>query len=63
LKSFAFAIATTLVFAAPAYAHEHWHHHDVVRGAPGPIAGAGLPILLAAGGFYAWKRWRKRVEN
>jgi hypothetical protein len=31
------------------------------RGAPGPVAGAGLPFLLAAGG-YALARW-KRIRS
>lgn len=30
------------------------------RAAPGPIAGAGLPILLVAGGYLMLRRYRKR---
>ncbi len=30
------------------------------KGAPGPIAGAGLPILLIAGGYVLLRRYRKR---
>ena len=30
------------------------------RGAPGPIAGAGLPILLVAGGYALVRRYRNR---
>jgi hypothetical protein len=26
---------------------------------PGPIAGAGLGFLVLAGGYYAFRRWRK----
>ncbi len=29
-------------------------------GVPGPIAGAGLPLLLIGGGYYLVHRWRKR---
>jgi len=37
--------------------------HGGSKGAPGPIAGAGLPILLAAGG-YAWvRRYRNRRRD
>lgn len=31
------------------------------RGAPGPIAGAGLPFLLLAGGYVLVRRHRKRA--
>jgi hypothetical protein len=30
------------------------------RGAPGPIAGAGLPFLLLAGGYALVRRYRNR---
>lgn len=30
-----------------------------VLGAPSPIAAAGLPILLAAAGYAAWRRRRR----
>ena len=33
-----------------------------VRGAPGPILGAGLPILLVGGGIYWLVRRRKRAS-
>jgi hypothetical protein len=33
------------------------------RGAPGPIAGAGLPILLFAGGFALARRYRRRTDG
>lgn len=33
------------------------------RGLPGPIAGAGLPFLLAAGAFGAYRLARRRREE
>lgn len=30
------------------------------RGAPGPIAGAGLAYLVLASGYYVVRRWRKQ---
>jgi LPXTG-motif cell wall-anchored protein len=32
-----------------------------VRGAPGPLIGAGLPVLLVGGGIYWLVRRRKRA--
>ncbi len=28
--------------------------------APGPVAGAGIGFLAAAGGYYLYRRWRKQ---
>ena len=33
-----------------------------VRGAPGPLAGAGLPVLLIGGGIYWLVRRRKKTQ-
>jgi LPXTG-motif cell wall-anchored protein len=33
-----------------------------VRGAPGPLVGAGLPVLLVGGGIYWIVRRRKRAN-
>jgi hypothetical protein len=32
------------------------------KGAPGPIAGAGLPFLLLAGGYVLVRRYRNRGQ-
>lgn len=32
------------------------------KGAPGPIAGAGLPFLLIVGGYYMVRRYRNRRQ-
>ena len=34
-----------------------------VRGAPGPLVGAGLPVLLVGGGIYWLVRRRKRTST
>jgi hypothetical protein len=38
-----------------------WHGGSS-RGAPGPIAGAGLPFLLIAGGYVLVRRYRKHSK-
>jgi hypothetical protein len=36
--------------------------HDSIRGAPGPIAGAGLPILAVGYGIYWLVRRRHKAQ-
>jgi hypothetical protein len=36
--------------------------HDNIRGAPGPIAGAGLPILAIGYGVYWLVKRRRKAE-
>ena len=54
----AFLAAAVLCFvcAAPAFARGD-------RGAPGPLAGVGLPFLLAAGAAGAYRLVRRRREE
>ncbi|MBZ6079055.1 hypothetical protein [Microvirga puerhi] len=33
------------------------------KGAPGPLAGVGLPFLLLAGGYALVRRYRNRVRS
>ena len=37
--------------------------HGGTKGAPGPIAGAGLPVLLVAGGYALVRRYRIRRQE
>ncbi|RZN14438.1 hypothetical protein CWO90_43025 [Bradyrhizobium sp. Leo121] len=41
--------------------HGHWHGHT--NGAPGPIAGAGLPILAIGYGVYWLVRRRRKPTD
>ena len=36
--------------------------NDKVKGAPGPLAGAGLPVLLIGGGIYWLVRRRNKAS-
>ena len=50
------------------FSHEHWEHRSEgpkgggVHGVPGPIAGAGLPIVVAGLGAY-WLIRRRRYAQ
>ena len=61
----AFCVLTASpAFAKPDKGHEQGHgRHD--RAAPGPIAGvaAGLPVLVAAGGYLLYRRRRNQGKQ
>ncbi len=61
------AIVASTFFISPAFAHENerWHdgdHGHHFHGAPGPITGAGLPVLAVGYGVY-WLVRRRRKAN
>jgi hypothetical protein len=39
------------------------NHYGQVRGAPGPLAGAGLPVILVGAGLYWVVRRKKRTSK
>jgi hypothetical protein len=39
------------------------NHYGEVRGAPGPIAGAGVPVFLVAAGVYWLVRRKRRMTK
>ena len=63
------AIVASTILTSPAFAHDYERRDDNDRGhhfhgAPGPIAGAGLPFLVVGYGVY-WlvKRRRRKAEQ
>jgi hypothetical protein len=55
------AISGSYALAGGRGGHHHGGHHGG-KGVPGPIAGAGLPFLLIAGGYALVRRRRNRAE-
>jgi hypothetical protein len=57
------ALALTLTLAAPpAQACNENGNCDHMKGAPGPIAGAGLPILAVGYGVYWLVKRRRKAD-
>jgi hypothetical protein len=66
MKSLIIPMALLLALSTPALAkndngngHGNGNANGHVKGAPGPLVGAGLPALLVAGGVYWLVRRRK----
>jgi hypothetical protein len=63
------ALPLALLFAlsVPAFAKndkdDNGKHPGQTRGAPGPILGAGLPVILIGGGIYWLVRKKKRASQ
>jgi hypothetical protein len=61
------AIVASTILISPAFAHDHERWHDGDGGdrfhaAPGPIAGASLPVVAVGYGVY-WLVRRRRKPN
>jgi hypothetical protein len=59
MKSLMIPTALLLALSVPALAQVPTTTNIQVRAAPGPLVGAGLPVLLICGGIYWLVRRRK----
>jgi hypothetical protein len=69
----ALTMALPLALSVPASADNGNHfgndngnngnHFGQIRGAPGPLAGAGLPVILVGAGIYWLVRRKKRASR
>ena len=66
MKNMFLPVILLLALGVPALAQNNQgqnnNNHGGVRGAPGSIVGAGLPILLVGGGIYWLVRRRNRAS-
>jgi LPXTG-motif cell wall-anchored protein len=60
MKTMLMPMVLLLALSLPALAGGRGHENDGYSGAPGPLVGAGLPVLLVGGGIYWIVRRRKR---
>jgi hypothetical protein len=64
MKSLLIPMVILLALSVPALAQNSQGNQnnqgEGVRGAPGPLMGAGLPLLLIGGGIYLMVRREKR---
>jgi hypothetical protein len=45
------------------YGYQGYGTGPALYGAPGPLLGAGLPVLLVAGGYWAVRRYRGKKTS
>jgi hypothetical protein len=67
MKSLLIPMVILLALSVPALAQNNQgkqnNQGEGVRGAPGPLMGAGLPLLLIGGGIYLMVRRGKRSSG
>ena len=67
MKSLLIPMVILLALSVPALAQNNQGNQnnqgEGVRGAPGPLMGAGLPLLLIGGGIYLMVRRGKRSSG
>jgi hypothetical protein len=64
MKNIVATIIASTIFISPVFAQNQGGNNQGsgYRGAPGPIAGAGLPVLAVGSGVYWLIRRRRKAE-
>ena len=62
MKNMFLPVLLLLALSVPTLSVPALAKNDKVKGAPGPLVGAGLPVLLIGGGIYWLVRRRKRAS-